>query len=420
MTEKQNADEGLLCCLEQAEVLSCVFGKIREASPGTAVWFYDMQQEKWFRREPDGRLIPVLLRSENDGDEWLFRTREEAAVSPTRLIVGDGYAAVVSFSIYSKGVCRGELAAGPVYAEHSTVETFRRENSACQVIFDPELARILPVSDSAGASGDEGFLLKTVFCLMQGARRYLESCLHRLNIQREANILKNNYANAEQEYQELCALTDSLQHIRRLSTPAERFFSTLVRVRKGRTPAESYSGAAQMEEDLIRMRQIFMKWQGKLCPIRTEAEFVRLYLRIRKRMMDSRFRTEIHIPKECMDLQIPFGTLQSLVEAPFGTGLGSFRGQGILSVYFRRDGDSCRISFSDRGYVMPEARVRELMNLRFATDPCHMADILQKENCRTFDRMILHMQAVCGGDFRLDIASDAQTGTKIQMQYRCL
>ena len=418
MSEKQIEEEQLWCAGE--EILSYVSEKIRGVSASAGIWLYDVRKEKWYRQEENGSLIPVSLRGVRDAGEWFSLISTENTEPEARIIVGAGSVTAVSVPVVSKGINRGELIAVPVRAEYSAVALLKKKNPGCQVVYDPKLAEIFGCAVPADCTGDEEFRIRTVFYLMRGVKRYLENSLRRRNIQREADTLKSDCAAAEQEGQEISALIDSFQTVREMPASRERINDYIARMRKGRVSAEPNSGAAQMEADMLRMQRIYAKWQSKLCPIRTESEFVHLYLRMKKRMMNGRFRTEIHVSKDCLDLKIPFGTIQSLMETAFCGGLGSFREQGNLSLYIRRDGNTTRISFSDKGYVLSEDRVRELMNLRHLSDPYHMADVLRKETCPALDRMILNMQSLCRDDFILDIVSDEQYGTKIQIRYRSL
>ena len=420
MPEKQIADEEKLWCPEDEETLSYVFEKIRGVSVSTGIWLFDAQQKKWFCHKQNGGLIPACLSGGIDAAEWLSPQGTGTTDPEVRIILGDSSEMAVSVPIFCKGINRGKLIAAPVFAEYSVVDSFKEEIPDCQVVYCPELAEYFGHLDPDACSDTEGLWFRTVFYLMRGAKRYLENCLRRRNIQKEANILKNDCANAEQEGQEILALIDSFQAVREMPAAREKIIHFISRVRERAAAVEPLSGAEQMEADMIRMQHIYVQWHGKFCQIRTEAEFVRLYLRMKKQMMNSRFSTEIHIPGDCLDLKIPFGTIQSLVEAAFTSGLGSARGHEAMSLYIRRDGNTCRISFSDRDYVLPEDRVRELMNLRFVSDPYHMVNVLKKEACPPVARMIMNLQSVFRDDFMLDILSNEQSGTTIQIRYPCL
>ncbi len=419
MPEKMTAAEGLLNLTRKSGVLSGIFGRIREISQEADIWIFDAQQNKWFRMEHNNSR-PLLAFPEVSDMRWVTFQAADGTKPAAHIIVGQHHIMAVSVSVYSKGTYKGEVAAAPLYSGYGAFRIFAEKDADCRLLYDPRLARIFEQPAEEDLARDSGTLMPSLIYLMLGVRRYLESYLRRRNVQMESDIVKSNYAGAEQEFQEMGALADSIREKQIMSSPGDEVLDYFIKMQHRIFPEDANSDAARMEQDLMRMRHILAKWQNRICPVRKEIEFVSLYLRMQRKMQCRRIGTEFRVQKDCLDLDIPFGTIQVLTELSADNFPAFFRKEGVLSLYVRRDGDFCRISYSDKTLVLPEERVRELMNLRYVSEWHYMISILQQEKLPAIDRMILNMQAIYQDSFSADIVSSEQSGTSIQLRYRCV
>lgn len=91
-------------------------------------------------------------------------------------------------------------------------------------------------------------------------------------------------------------------------------------------------------------------------PLSKELEFLEDYFEIQSIRFQGRLDTEIDVPPELHDAQVPNLILQPVVENAIKHGASQVRGVGSIEVRGRRDGDQLVLSVRDNGPGLPEAQ----------------------------------------------------------------
>ena len=99
--------------------------------------------------------------------------------------------------------------------------------------------------------------------------------------------------------------------------------------------------------DLLRMTLANIGVQE--VPLQQELEFLRRYLDIQQMRFQDRLRVVLDVPPDTLDVRVPNQVLQPLVENAIRHGVDAQRGEGLVEIRARADGDSLHLTVRDDG-----------------------------------------------------------------------
>jgi two-component system, LytTR family, sensor kinase len=106
--------------------------------------------------------------------------------------------------------------------------------------------------------------------------------------------------------------------------------------------------------DLLRMTLANIGVQE--VPLQQELEFLRRYLDIQQMRFQDRLRVVVDVPPDTLDVRVPNQVLQPLVENAIRHGVDARRGEGLIEIRARADGETLTLSVRDDGPgLRPEA-----------------------------------------------------------------
>jgi two-component system LytT family sensor kinase len=113
-----------------------------------------------------------------------------------------------------------------------------------------------------------------------------------------------------------------------------------------RDPEAADEMLAQLS-DLLRMTLATVGVQE--VPLQQELEFLRRYLDIQQTRFADRLRVVVDIPPDTLDVRVPNQVLQPLVENAIHHGVDARRGDGLVEIRARAEGDMLRLEVRDDG-----------------------------------------------------------------------
>jgi signal transduction histidine kinase len=99
--------------------------------------------------------------------------------------------------------------------------------------------------------------------------------------------------------------------------------------------------------DLLRMTLATVGVQE--VPLQQEMEFLRRYLDIQQTRFADRLRVVVDVPADTLDVKVPNQVLQPLVENAIHHGIDARRGDGLVEIRARAEGDMLRLEVRDDG-----------------------------------------------------------------------
>lgn len=99
--------------------------------------------------------------------------------------------------------------------------------------------------------------------------------------------------------------------------------------------------------DLLRMTLATVGVQE--VPLQQELEFLRRYLDIQQTRFADRLRVIVDVPADTLDVKVPNQVLQPLVENAIHHGIDARRGDGLVEIRARAEGDMLRLEVRDDG-----------------------------------------------------------------------
>ena len=99
--------------------------------------------------------------------------------------------------------------------------------------------------------------------------------------------------------------------------------------------------------DLLRMTLANIGVQE--VPLQQELEFLRRYLDIQQMRFQDRLRVVVDVPPDTLDVRVPNQVLQPLVENAIRHGVDAQRGEGLVEIRARADGDTLHLTVRDDG-----------------------------------------------------------------------
>ena len=113
-----------------------------------------------------------------------------------------------------------------------------------------------------------------------------------------------------------------------------------------RDPEAADEMLAQLS-DLLRMTLATVGVQE--VPLQQELEFLSRYLDIQQTRFADRLRVIVDVPPETLDVRVPNQVLQPLVENAIHHGVDARRGDGLVEIRARAEGDMLRLEVRDDG-----------------------------------------------------------------------
>jgi two-component system LytT family sensor kinase len=113
-----------------------------------------------------------------------------------------------------------------------------------------------------------------------------------------------------------------------------------------RDPEAADEMVAQLS-DLLRMTLANVGVQE--VALQQELEFLHRYLDIQQIRFQDRLRVVVDVPPETLDLRVPNQVLQPLVENAIRHGVDAQRGQGLIEIRARAEGETLRLTVRDDG-----------------------------------------------------------------------
>jgi two-component system, LytTR family, sensor kinase len=106
--------------------------------------------------------------------------------------------------------------------------------------------------------------------------------------------------------------------------------------------------------DLLRMTLANIGIQE--VPLQQELEFLRRYLDIQQMRFQDRLRVVVDVPAEALDVRVPNQVLQPLVENAIRHGVDARKGEGLIEIRARAEGEMLKLFVRDDGPgLRPEA-----------------------------------------------------------------
>lgn len=99
--------------------------------------------------------------------------------------------------------------------------------------------------------------------------------------------------------------------------------------------------------DLLRMTLANIGVQE--VPLQQELEFLRRYLDIQQMRFQDRLQIVVDVPPETLDVKVPNQVLQPLVENAIRHGVDARRGEGLIEISARAEGETLRLFIRDDG-----------------------------------------------------------------------
>ena len=99
--------------------------------------------------------------------------------------------------------------------------------------------------------------------------------------------------------------------------------------------------------DLLRMTLATVGVQE--VPLQQELEFLRRYLDIQQTRFADRLKVIVDVPSDTLDVRVPNQVLQPLVENAIHHGVDARRGDGLVEIRARAEGDMLRLEVRDDG-----------------------------------------------------------------------
>jgi signal transduction histidine kinase len=99
--------------------------------------------------------------------------------------------------------------------------------------------------------------------------------------------------------------------------------------------------------DLLRMTLANIGVQE--VPLQQELEFLRRYLDIQQMRFQDRLRVVVDVPADTLDVRVPNQVLQPLVENAIRHGVDAQRGEGLVEIRARAEGQTLRLTVRDDG-----------------------------------------------------------------------
>ncbi len=116
----------------------------------------------------------------------------------------------------------------------------------------------------------------------------------------------------------------------------------------------------QMTSALSKLFRISISKGSELIPVRTELEHVRSYLTIQEMRYQDKFRYEIDMDPDILDLIMLKISLQPLVENAIYHGIKEADYQGLITITGARIGDEIHMEVRDNGIGMDEEKLNKL------------------------------------------------------------
>lgn len=169
--------------------------------------------------------------------------------------------------------------------------------------------------------------------------------IHRRSQERETEVARLELSASEMERQ----LVQSRLSALRQQLHPHFLFNTLnaivVLVRQGKT-----QDADQILTNLSELlRRTLEEWENQEVPLRTEIEFLRLYLDIERVRFQDRLSIDMTLEPETLGALVPCFLLQPLVENAVRHGIAKSAAAGTVTLRARRIGSTLELLISDDG-----------------------------------------------------------------------
>ncbi|BEP28914.1 sensor histidine kinase [Helicovermis profundi] len=164
---------------------------------------------------------------------------------------------------------------------------------------------------------------------------------------------------------------------------------------------EDAEKTCELIETVSDMFRYNLRKLGEKSTLREEINNIQNYFTIQKNRFGKRFHYSIEIKEELMSFEIPFLTLQPIVENAFIHGIEPLEIGGEISINVKNEDLKTLITIKDNGIGMSEKRINELMNSFEGDNLGHTTGIgfsNVKRRLEIFygDRLTLNISSVVG------------------------
>ena len=170
----------------------------------------------------------------------------------------------------------------------------------------------------------------------------------------------------------------------------------------------------QMTSALSKLFRISISKGSELIPVHTELEHVRAYLTIQEMRYQDKFRYEIDMEPDILDMIMLKISLQPLVENAIYHGIKEADYQGLITITGARIGDEIHMEVKDNGVGMDEEKLNKLRNgLQGSADERFRLNRQGLGVRNVHERIRLYF----GKQYGLELSSRPGEGTSISVRF---
>lgn len=135
---------------------------------------------------------------------------------------------------------------------------------------------------------------------------------------------------------------------------------------------------------------------GDLVTLREELNNAENYLKIKRARFDEKIAYRFYIPSKLLDIQLPYLSLQPLIENAFIHGLEPKKEKGYICIFAKSEKDHVEITVEDNGLGLPRSLVENFPNIQ---------DEEKSNDCMGLVNVHARLQLCFGRDFGVKLTS---------------
>lgn len=168
--------------------------------------------------------------------------------------------------------------------------------------------------------------------------------------------------------------------------------------------------AQQVLDAFTKMLRCSMSDIGKIVSLQKEIDYIKKYLFLQNLRFGDRVLYDIQIDENLVDFQIPFFSLQPLVENAIIHGLEPKESSGNIHISCNYEKNGILIIIKDNGLGIPQEKVQLLKNP-------DASDVKLSSSGIGINNVLSRLKLFFGNDYSFDIKSSPNEGTTISLTF---
>lgn len=298
----------------------------------------------------------------------------------------------------------GAITAGQVLA--SDPEYYPRDTVSSEVewLEDPELAEYYREIKTLSIQQIEATTTALSNMSNYIVQRYAYSKMQEDLLKKENELLLYQKQQLENEHQLMKARLDALQK----QVMPHFIFNVITSIHR-LISLESYQTAKDMTSSFAQMMRYNLSSLQSIVSLKDEMEYINHYLQIQKIRFHERIEYELTCEDEMSFLQIPFFSLQPIVENSIEHGILKLSKGGKISFRCSISANHYHIYIEDNGIGIQSGKLNKIIKYSFRTENIKENEHLGLYNCYNRFRLMY------GDAFLVELKSEEEKGVKIHI-----